>query len=193
MRRIAECVLLAVLLSGCGGGDPFAGTDTTTTPSDAAFLDEPVWTGAFATESERLANSGERGLCSGDTWRGLLSFAVDRSGAISGQGRADLRVSRSCPNAGRALLFRVSGRSDAGLRLRLTWTETMPANETFATGMAALMMHGPRLEDPGGPLLTMRKTDACHADAEFAMETTIFEGSRPRPVRVRTRFELICG
>jgi hypothetical protein len=190
MRRIAGCVLLAVLLSGCGGGNPFARTDMTTT-SDAAFLDEPVWTGVFASESERL-DGDERGVCS-DTWRGVFSFIVARNGAISGDGRADLRAARSCPNAGRALLFAVNGRSDGRLRLRLTRTGTIPNNETFATGMAALMMHGPELQEPGGPLLTMRKTDFCHAGAEFLMELSILEGGRPRPVRVRTRFELTCG
>jgi len=123
----------------------------------------------------------------------VFSFIVDRDGAISGDGRADLRASRSCPNAGRGLLFAVSGRSDGRLRLRLTRTATIPNNETFATGMAALMMHGPRLQEPGGPLLTMRKTDFCHADGEFVMEPSIFEGGRPRPLRVRTRFELTCG
>src|SRR5215211_599668 len=121
MHRIPGCALLAVLLSGCGGGNPFAPTVTTTT-SDASFLDEPVWTGVFASESERL-DSGERGVCS-DSWRGVFSFIVDRDGAISGDGRADLRASRSCPNAGRGLLFAVSGRSDGRLRLRLTRTAT---------------------------------------------------------------------
>jgi hypothetical protein len=192
VHRIAACVLLAILLSGCGGGkNPFARADTTTT-TDASFLDEPVWTGVFATTSDRLSGGDTRGLCP-DTWRGLLSFIVDENGAISGDGRADLRSPRSCPNAGRGFLFRVSGRSDGRLQLRLTWTGTVPKNGTFATGMAALLMHGPRLQDPGGPLLTMRKTDACHADTELAMETTIFNGGRPRRVRVRTRFELTCG
>jgi hypothetical protein len=191
MHRIAGCFLLAVLLSGCGGGNPFARTDVTTT-NDAAFLDEPVWTGVFASESERLDGGGARGVCS-DTWRGVFSFVVDRNGAISGDGRADLRASRICPNAGRALLYHVSGRADGRLRLRLTRTGTIPNSETFATGMAALMMHGPQLREPGGPLLAMRKTDFCHADAEFLMEPSIQVGGRPRPVRVRTRFELTCG
>jgi hypothetical protein len=161
IRAAVPLLALLALVAGCGGGEPAAEKDTTSTilATEAAPAGPQKWTGIMSSDTKR---SGSYPAANTSLYETEVELTVNEAGEVKGTGSAEMLDlgcgSGYCPDQAQTLALEVTGSVDDdafALRFRLR-----NRNAVDWTGFPSVFGAG----YISAPVLKIPKTGSCTAE-----------------------------